>query len=924
MLKKEFNRLEISINKPFETHFYNIPRGRYSLRVIHKCEAIYKRPTSLFFTFSIHGNEDAKTKQILGVKGFSAQYGIFSYAGGGSKLDDYYVQEIFLDVEQNISNLKIHLRTFFQNTDVFIDAFQIFNAEISSKEIYAENTNELFFKVEEVISFTEMLTDQAGISLKEINNVSLKSFNVNRDAPKKIILNDIDAGSYLLKITHQSKDVFEKYNSLFFTFSIPTLDSVNEVKDILGLSGISSQYGVFSHMGGGTFKDGKYHQDVLLKVSKPVASLQLVLKGLEETDVFIDELIFISKKDGANKNFETNKTYANHANFKNINDSYSIIKENGQAAFSLEKMTMMAFQLRMAQCYHLMDLDICTDKNLLDISLESHSEHEGKYKLLVLFESFDKNNNKVEKIPGMGVSLAFDKPFKYLIDQKSTDNKISIKTIKTTLPPEISRCEVYLAAVGLKNNQSVDIALEGKFTSYIEEKKMGEKSVSDELSQNREVKKIQRNNKQRFIKELNVACILDEFTTECLKHEVSLIAITQESWEEEIAAYKIDFLLVESCWRGNNGNWGTLTRGSGGGAKLSGILSYCKKHGIPTVFWNKEDPPHYDKFGPVARLFDHVITTDINMLPSYKKDYGIEAFPLSFAAQPKIHKPSSSIERLNKAVFAGSYYGDKPKRCTDFNLLMTKVQEANISYDIFDRNYERNIEKFEFPISYQENIKGCLPADEIWKAHQGYKYQINMNTVQNSHTMFARRVYESLASGTPVISNYSLGVKEKFGDIVLFSEGDDLVSRLIMLEKNPDKYLSLAKEGVRRVMREHTYAHRIQDICSLLDIDISIEQPRAVMVINVNNESQIERALNLYKEQTAFNKHLFIEMNNFESAHKFLNKSSENVSYSMGLSKSLYADLSKLYGSDIVLNMDVNQNIEKEALEDFSYWGLYK
>jgi spore maturation protein CgeB len=245
-----------------------------------------------------------------------------------------------------------------------------------------------------------------------------------------------------------------------------------------------------------------------------------------------------------------------------------------------------------------------------------------------------------------------------------------------------------------------------------------------------------------------------------------MIKLTRENWQEQLEKTKPDLLLVESCWRGNDGNWGTLTKGSGGGKKLGGVLRYCKEQGIPTVFWNKEDPPHYDKFGAVAALFGVAITTDINMVPNYKKDFGITAHALSFAAQPKIHNPSLGVVRLDKAVFAGSYYSERKDRCKDFHDIVSDLEAVGVGYDIYDRNHMSGIERFQYPDRYAANIIGKLPPEELWKVNNGYKYQINLNSVTDSSTMFARRVYESLASGTPVISNASKGVNELFGDLM--------------------------------------------------------------------------------------------------------------------------------------------------------------
>ncbi len=415
--------------------------------------------------------------------------------------------------------------------------------------------------------------------------------------------------------------------------------------------------------------------------------------------------------------------------------------------------------------------------------------------------------------------------------------------------------------------------------------------------------------------------MLDEFTAECLSHEVRLIKVTQEAWQTQLEQNPPDFLLVESCWKGNDGNWGTITKGSGGGKKLSGLLRYCKQHGIPTVFWNKEDPPHYDKFGAIAALFDLAITTDVNMVPRYKKDFGIDVYPLSFGAQPKVHNPEPVIARLPKAVFAGSYYGDKPKRCDDFNEVMGQLDLARVRYDIFDRNYQKGIEKFAFPDRYQANIVGTLPPEEIWKAHKGYKYQINMNSVQDSATMFARRVYESLASGTPVISNDSVGVRELFSDIVIMPGEQSIAEQLRALEDSSQAYQTLARRGVRAVMREHTYGHRIQALCRLLGMEVEVDLPKATLAIVASSEVDIQRAKQLFEAQTAPRKQLFIELENFDTAYQFLNESNDTVTYAMRLAHEFYADERQYYGNDRVLKHNVNEPLAAEALEDFIYWG---
>ncbi|WP_201540844.1 glycosyltransferase [Psychrobacter sp. 1044] len=542
-------------------------------------------------------------------------------------------------------------------------------------------------------------------------------------------------------------------------------------------------------------------------------------------------------------------------------------------------------------------------------------------KAVVLLDFLDVTGNKVKDalVAGMGVSAAFEQHFRYL-NNNCTDIKDSLKSVvKIKAPEGIASIRISIAGMGLKDDEQIDIRLKAR---CYDEQREEKSNLQELLSKPLPNPIVSDPNSKRFTSDLNIACVLDEFTTECLSYEVNLIKVTQEDWQSQMKNNVIDFLLVESCWRGNDGNWGTLTKGSSGGRKLSPLLQYCKKNNIPTVFWNKEDPPHYDKFGAIARLFDIAITTDINMVERYKADFGIVVYPLSFAAQPKIHNPAFIIPKLGKAVFAGSYYGDKPKRCLDFNHVMSEVEKAGIAYDIFDRNHQRDIEKFTFPERYQYNIVGNLPPEDIWKVHKGYKYQVNMNSVQDSSTMFARRVYESLASGTPIISNDSKGMRELFGDLVIMpNEHLSVSEQLIQLEASPSIYNEIARAGVRRVMREHTYGHRIQQICKLLNIEIEVTVPKATLAITVSSEADITYAKKIFSAQTAIAKQLFIELENFDTAYKYLNQSDNTVSYAMKLGHAFYNDENQYYGSDKVLKCNVNDAIIDTALEDFVYWG---
>ena len=142
--------------------------------------------------------------------------------------------------------------------------------------------------------------------------------------------------------------------------------------------------------------------------------------------------------------------------------------------------------------------------------------------------------------------------------------------------------------------------------------------------------------------QLRVGIIMDDFSAAAFSAEWSVVALRPDSWEQQLHDEALSFVVVESAWAGNAGLWrGKITGPAGPSAVFLELVDGCRAAGLPAIFWNKEDPPHYEDFLPAAKLFDHVFTTDANMLPRYRADLGHDRISvLPFAAQPRIHNPA--------------------------------------------------------------------------------------------------------------------------------------------------------------------------------------------------------------------------------------------------------------------------------------------
>lgn len=359
------------------------------------------------------------------------------------------------------------------------------------------------------------------------------------------------------------------------------------------------------------------------------------------------------------------------------------------------------------------------------------------------------------------------------------------------------------------------------------------------------------------LKEMKVACIMDEFTYNSYQPECILLQVTPENWLDQMITFKPDLFFLESAWRGLDGLWHTKVPHLSN--ELIDLLSYCKKNNIPIIFWNKEDPVHFDTFLATAKYADFVYTTDIDCIKKYKTMLKHNrVYLLPFAAQLEYHNPIEAFEREDKFCFAGAYYKRYPERVRDLEVFIEMITQ-NKGLDIYDRNYFENDPNYSFPSSYKKYIKGNLKPTEIEKAYKGYRFNINMNSVKQSQSMCARRVYELLASNTVTVSNYSRAIRNLFGDLVVCTDDGQELSNQINKFSDIEYYNKYRLLGLRKVLSEHTYTHRLNFIVNkVYGNTLELPLKRVAIISKVETEDQLNHILRQYKRQTYTLAKLFI------------------------------------------------------------------
>lgn len=286
-----------------------------------------------------------------------------------------------------------------------------------------------------------------------------------------------------------------------------------------------------------------------------------------------------------------------------------------------------------------------------------------------------------------------------------------------------------------------------------------------------------REGQSKTLQELCIAVICDELTWETMRRETNAVYLTPENWQSCLESEKPDLLFCEAAWEGVTGCWQNMIFHDrllrhDNRFILRQILRYCGDANIPTVFWNKEDTPAFTdyprSFIDTALLFDHIFTTTVEAIPRYRALGHKSVHLMMFGFSPKLFFPLPPAAGCGTAVFFGSWYQDYPKRCLAMRQIFDMVLKKGLRLVIYDRMYEKPAADRIYPEEYRPYVIGGVPYEKIRDVMKDAEYVININTVEDSDTMFARRVVEVMACGRLIISNESSGLRRRFPGRIWF------------------------------------------------------------------------------------------------------------------------------------------------------------
>lgn len=292
---------------------------------------------------------------------------------------------------------------------------------------------------------------------------------------------------------------------------------------------------------------------------------------------------------------------------------------------------------------------------------------------------------------------------------------------------------------------------------------------------------------------IKAAVIVGEATLEAYAPEAVLLQLTTANWERELEAFRPEVLFVEATPADEESPWQGRARETS--AELRGVVAWCKARKIPTAFWDR-DPGARERLLATARLFDHVFTTALGDVASYKAALGHgRVYLLPEGYQPRRSNP----------VEAGTRKAARP---------------------------------------------GTSPASA----------GVAVEAAHHPEVMVPGRVLELLGSGTVMVTSPSPNAHRVFGDLVIAGEtAEDGARHLRELARNEGGLRRFALLGLRKVLAEHTCQERwAYLVAKLRGIEVPALLPRVLVTAYVKDQPTFERVLASYLRQRQTAKRLVV------------------------------------------------------------------
>ena len=250
---------------------------------------------------------------------------------------------------------------------------------------------------------------------------------------------------------------------------------------------------------------------------------------------------------------------------------------------------------------------------------------------------------------------------------------------------------------------------------------------------------------------------------------------------------------------------------------LRGLWPYVPRPDELNVLWNISHP---DLLTPAeCDAFDLVLTPSARHAEQLAARTSTPVHVLEQATDPVVFFPERDPAHARELVFVGNSRGVFRPILRD--LLGTETPPRDLA--VWGQQWERFL-----PAGL---IAGQhLPNDEVRRAYASAAIVLNDHwDDMREQGIVSNRVYDALACGALVVSDYLPELEERFGDaVVAYREPGELRATIAALLADPDQRAERAARGRAQVLAQHTFRHRIDALLASI-APLKTASPRPIL-----------------------------------------------------------------------------------------------
>jgi spore maturation protein CgeB len=242
------------------------------------------------------------------------------------------------------------------------------------------------------------------------------------------------------------------------------------------------------------------------------------------------------------------------------------------------------------------------------------------------------------------------------------------------------------------------------------------------------------------------------------------------------------------------------------------------------IFWDVDAPATLDRvmtnpsdpFRELIPAFDFVLTYGGGnpVVEAYESLGARQCVPIYNALDPHTHFPTESDPRFRADLgFLGNRLPDREKRVDEFFLTAASLRPDRQfllgGSGWQDKAMPPNVRYAGHVFTRDHNAFNCTPRAVL---------NINRESMARYGFSPPTRVFEAAGAGACLITDAWEGIEqflEPGTEILVARDGREVAAHLDAL--SPERAAAIGRAGRKRILREHTYAHRVAQLETLLD-----------------------------------------------------------------------------------------------------------